>query len=124
MTAIAKSAKTHPTAKKSCGWEEPAIWKQAELSWGSVQAETVRPHRQTESGFMVICLKLTDFQKRCSYGSLKLKNQNQNLTSFGSKIYLGSKKSLSKKFESKQCWVQTNVGSSKNNLGSKKNIWV
>ena len=26
MTAIAKSAKVHPTAKKYCGWEEPAIW--------------------------------------------------------------------------------------------------
>ena len=25
MRAIAKSAKTHPTAKKCCGWEEPAI---------------------------------------------------------------------------------------------------
>ena len=25
MTAIAKSAKTHPAAKKFCGWEEPAI---------------------------------------------------------------------------------------------------
>ena len=24
MTAIAKSAKTHPAAKKCCGWEEPA----------------------------------------------------------------------------------------------------
>ena len=23
MTATAKSAKTHPTAKKCCGWEEP-----------------------------------------------------------------------------------------------------
>ena len=82
MTAIAKSAKTHPTAKKSCGWEEPAIWKQAELSWGSVQAETVRLHRQTESGFMVICLKLTDFQKRCSYGSLKLKKSKSKFDFF------------------------------------------
>ena len=27
MTAIAKSAKRHPAAKKCCGWEEPAIWK-------------------------------------------------------------------------------------------------
>ena len=26
MTAIAKSAKTHPAAKKCCGWEEPAIY--------------------------------------------------------------------------------------------------
>ena len=26
MTAIAKSAKTHPVAKKCCGWEEPAIY--------------------------------------------------------------------------------------------------
>ena len=26
MTAIAKSAKRHPAAKKSCGWEEPARW--------------------------------------------------------------------------------------------------
>ena len=25
MTVIAKSAKTHPAAKNSCGWEEPAI---------------------------------------------------------------------------------------------------
>ena len=25
MTAIAKSAKTNPAAKKSCGWEEPFI---------------------------------------------------------------------------------------------------
>ena len=25
MTAIAKSAKTHPAAKTYCGWEEPAI---------------------------------------------------------------------------------------------------
>ena len=25
MTAIAKSAKRHPAAKKCCGWEEPAI---------------------------------------------------------------------------------------------------
>ena len=25
MTAIAKSAKTHPVAKRCCGWEEPAI---------------------------------------------------------------------------------------------------
>ena len=25
MRAIAKSAKIHPTAKKCCGWEEPAI---------------------------------------------------------------------------------------------------
>ena len=25
MTAFAKSAKTHPAAKKFCGWEEPAI---------------------------------------------------------------------------------------------------
>ena len=25
MTAIAKSAKTHPAARKCCGWEEPAI---------------------------------------------------------------------------------------------------
>ena len=25
MTAIAKSAKTHPAAKKFCGWEEPAL---------------------------------------------------------------------------------------------------
>ena len=25
MTAIAKSAKPHPPAKKCCGWEEPAI---------------------------------------------------------------------------------------------------
>ena len=25
MTAIAKSAITHPAAKKCCGWEEPAI---------------------------------------------------------------------------------------------------
>ena len=25
MTAIAKSAKTDPAAKKCCGWEEPAI---------------------------------------------------------------------------------------------------
>ena len=25
MTAIAKSAKTQPAAKKFCGWEEPAI---------------------------------------------------------------------------------------------------
>ena len=25
MTAIAKSAKRHPAAKKFCGWEEPAI---------------------------------------------------------------------------------------------------
>ena len=29
MTAIAKSAKTHPAAKKCCGWEEPARWRQA-----------------------------------------------------------------------------------------------
>ena len=27
MTAIAKSAKTHPAAKKCCGWEEP-YWSQ------------------------------------------------------------------------------------------------
>ena len=27
MTAIAKSAKTHPAAKKCCGWEEPAIYE-------------------------------------------------------------------------------------------------
>ena len=26
MTAIAKSAKTRPAAKKSCDWEEPAIY--------------------------------------------------------------------------------------------------
>ena len=26
MTAIAKSAKRHPAAKKCCGWEEPAIY--------------------------------------------------------------------------------------------------
>ena len=26
MTAIAKSAKTHPAAKKCCGWEEHAIY--------------------------------------------------------------------------------------------------
>ena len=25
MTAIAKSAKRHPAAKKCCGWEEPAV---------------------------------------------------------------------------------------------------
>ena len=25
MTAMAKSAKRHPAAKKCCGWEEPAI---------------------------------------------------------------------------------------------------
>ena len=25
MRALAKSAKTHPAAKKCCGWEEPAI---------------------------------------------------------------------------------------------------
>ena len=25
MTAIAKSAKRHPAAKKCCGWEEPAM---------------------------------------------------------------------------------------------------
>ena len=25
MKAIAKSAKTHPAAKKCCGWQEPAI---------------------------------------------------------------------------------------------------
>ena len=25
MTAIAKSAKRHPAAKKCCGWEEPTI---------------------------------------------------------------------------------------------------
>ena len=25
MTAIAKSAKRHPAAKKFCGWEEPAV---------------------------------------------------------------------------------------------------
>ena len=24
MTAMAKSAKSHPAAKKCCGWEEPA----------------------------------------------------------------------------------------------------
>ena len=27
MTAIAKSVKPHPAAKKCCGWEEPAICK-------------------------------------------------------------------------------------------------
>ena len=34
MRAIAKSAKTHSTAKKCCGWEEPAICnhKQIRLS--------------------------------------------------------------------------------------------
>ena len=26
MTAIAKSAIIHPSAKKRCGWEEPAIY--------------------------------------------------------------------------------------------------
>ena len=26
ISAIAKSAKTHPAAKKCCGWEEPAIY--------------------------------------------------------------------------------------------------
>ena len=26
MTAIAKSAKIHPAAKKCCGWEKPAIY--------------------------------------------------------------------------------------------------
>jgi len=25
ITTIAKSAKTHPAAKKCCGWEEPVI---------------------------------------------------------------------------------------------------
>ena len=25
-----KSAKRHPAAKKCCGWEEPAIWSQAD----------------------------------------------------------------------------------------------
>ena len=32
MTAIVKSAKRHPAAKKCCGWEEPAIWCLAEPS--------------------------------------------------------------------------------------------
>ena len=31
MTVIAKSAKRHPAAKKFCGWEEPAIWKDSIL---------------------------------------------------------------------------------------------
>ena len=31
MTAIAKSSKRHPAAKKCCGWEEPAIWKKITL---------------------------------------------------------------------------------------------
>ena len=26
MTAMAKSAKRHPAARKCCGWEELAIW--------------------------------------------------------------------------------------------------
>ena len=29
MAVIAKSAKTHDSAKKCCGWEEPAIYMKA-----------------------------------------------------------------------------------------------
>ena len=35
--------------------------RQAGLSWGLVQVETVRLQRQIESGFLVIYLKLTEF---------------------------------------------------------------
>ena len=30
MTAIAKSAKTHPAAKKCFGWEEPAMSREVD----------------------------------------------------------------------------------------------
>ena len=36
MTAIAKSAKTHPAAKKCCGWEQAAICHAVRLSFPSI----------------------------------------------------------------------------------------
>ena len=33
MTAIAKSVKRHPAAKKICGWEEPAICSNVIIWW-------------------------------------------------------------------------------------------
>ena len=54
MTAIAKSAKTHPAAKKCCGWEEPALFRtvcacgcEINTSLGAKRALTHRMHRRT-----------------------------------------------------------------------------
>ena len=38
--------------------------EQAELSWGSVQVETVRLQRQIDPGLMDIQLKLTEFRSQ------------------------------------------------------------
>ena len=43
--------------------------KQAELSWGSVQAETVRLQRQIDPGLINIHLKFTEFC--CFFGPKK-----------------------------------------------------
>ena len=51
MTAIAKLAKTHPAAKKCCGWEEPAICHdRLYIFWagGLTNAQTCFQHRQTD----------------------------------------------------------------------------
>ena len=45
MTAIAKSAKRHPAAKKCCGWEEPAIYRLKQRHTGT----DTQVHTQTKT---------------------------------------------------------------------------
>ena len=70
--------------------------KQAELSWGSVQAETVRLQRQIDQGLMDIHFKFTKKFRR--------------------NFFLCQTNSQSKKFGSKIFWVQKNW--------LKKNVWT
>ena len=41
MTVIVKSAKTHPAAKKCCGWEEPAIWCPKNINFVSLKLANI-----------------------------------------------------------------------------------
>ena len=77
-------------------WGHECITEQAELSWGSVQAETVRLQRQ-------IVPRLMDNPLKFTVRSKKVKVRKN----------VGSKKFLVKKFGVKIFWVQQILNSKK-----------
>ena len=86
------------------------IFKQAKLSWGSVQAKTVRLQRKIDPGLMDIHLKFTEF---CSRSWSRIFGQK-----CWSKMYIGPKYVLGQKI-----LVPTFLGSNLKKNGSKRLRW-
>ena len=108
--------------------------EQAELSWGSVQAETVGLQRQIDPSLMDIQVKLTEFHSQewiikfqisqssdPGYLKIKKKYENMNFDFFWFKNNSWFKKVSIKKMQiPKNLWVQTKFNSSEKKNGIKE----